>query len=140
LIWTLILRYEINKGNPDGDLASAKNDLLEWVRSKIPEYDIKNFKKDWNDGKALCALNDAIQPGLCPNHRDLDSADQLNNANKGLDLAEKNFNIKPILTGEEMNNPRVDEKAMMAYISQFRNAEPNKEVHDADRSKAYGKI
>ena len=43
LIWTLILRYEIKSGEGDGK--SAINELLEWVRSKIPEYDIKGFTK-----------------------------------------------------------------------------------------------
>lgn len=42
LIWTLILRYQIKVSTGDD---SAKNALLEWVRSKIPEYDIKNFTK-----------------------------------------------------------------------------------------------
>jgi len=42
LIWTLILRYQIQKGSKEG---SAKNELLEWVRSKIPEYNIQNFNK-----------------------------------------------------------------------------------------------
>jgi hypothetical protein len=36
-------------GNTDGKL-SPKQELLEWVRSKIPEYNIQGFTKDWNDG------------------------------------------------------------------------------------------
>ncbi len=32
---------------------SARSALLEWVRKQIPEYDIKNFTRDWNDGKAM---------------------------------------------------------------------------------------
>jgi hypothetical protein len=46
LIWTLILRYQI------------KNDdeLLRWVQSKIPTYNITGFTGDWNDGRAICAL------------------------------------------------------------------------------------
>mmetsp|Transcript_22634 Transcript_22634/g.63587 ORF Transcript_22634/g.63587 Transcript_22634/m.63587 type:complete len:430 (+) Transcript_22634:105-1394(+) len=136
LIWTLILRYEINKGQ-DRDYNAAKNALLEWIRSKIPEYDIKNFKKDWNDGRALCALNNAIKPGLCPNHRELNPDDKAANAGKGMDLAEENFGIKPLLTPEEMNNPRVDEKAMVAYLAQFMDAQAQ-DVTDADRSRAYG--
>jgi hypothetical protein len=51
LIWTLILRYQINKGSNDGGKAA----LLEWIRSKIPAFDIQNFKKEWNDGRAICA-------------------------------------------------------------------------------------
>lgn len=55
LIWTLILRYQIKKGG-SGDEGSAKNELLKWVQSKIPEYNIQGFTKDWNDGKAINAL------------------------------------------------------------------------------------
>ncbi len=43
LIWTLILRYQIKM--IAGEDTSAKNALLEWVRSKIPEYDVKGFTK-----------------------------------------------------------------------------------------------
>lgn len=43
LIWTLILRYHIKIGKVEDN--SAKNALLEWVRSKIPEYNIQNFTK-----------------------------------------------------------------------------------------------
>jgi len=37
-------------------------DLLfpQWVRSKIPQHNIKNFKTDWNDGRALASLVNVI--------------------------------------------------------------------------------
>ena len=44
----------MNRGG-SGD-SSAKDELLKWVQSKIPEYHITNFNKNWNDGKALNAL------------------------------------------------------------------------------------
>lgn len=46
---SIILRYQINIAEGK----SARSELLEWVRSKIPEYNIQNFAKDWNDGKAV---------------------------------------------------------------------------------------
>lgn len=78
LIWTIILRYQIQRGEDDGN--SARSELLKWVRSKIPEYDIKvlacvcqchlhshsrlqNFAQDWCSGKAICALAEACEPG-----------------------------------------------------------------------------
>ncbi len=61
LIWTIILRYQIQRGEDDG--GSARSELLKWVRSKIPEYDIKNFAGDWRSGKAICALAEACEPG-----------------------------------------------------------------------------
>lgn len=43
LIWTLILRYQVNRGG-SGD-ENAKSELLKWVQSKIPEYNVTGFKK-----------------------------------------------------------------------------------------------
>lgn len=45
---------------PKNLTSGAKDLLLEWVRSKIPEYNIKNFNSDWNDGRAFCALTNAV--------------------------------------------------------------------------------
>jgi len=139
LIWTIIYHYQICKGGVETDYNKAKNELLEWVRSKIPEYNIQNFKKDWNDGRALCALNNALKNGVCPDHQGLDPNNGEANCAKGMGLGEENFGIKPILSPDEMNNARVDEKAMMAYISEYRYAEPlERSVNDADLSRAYG--
>jgi len=42
----------------------ARNALLEWIKRKIPDYNITGFSgKQWNDGKALNALIDALSPG-----------------------------------------------------------------------------
>ncbi len=51
LIWTIILRYQISTtGDASG---SPKQQLLQWVQSKIPEYNVKDFVKSWSDGKAI---------------------------------------------------------------------------------------
>jgi len=121
LIWTLILRYQINKGG--GSDVGAKDELLRWVQSKIPEYNITNFKKDWNDGRALCALVDAIAPGSYPNHRSLDPSKGRDNCDSGIDSAYNHLAIPKILDGEALSNPRVDEQSVVTYISYFRNAE-----------------
>mmetsp|Transcript_11403 Transcript_11403/g.17251 ORF Transcript_11403/g.17251 Transcript_11403/m.17251 type:complete len:244 (-) Transcript_11403:72-803(-) len=55
-----------------------------------------------------------------------------------MELAEDNFGIKPILTADEMANPRVDEKAVMAYISQFRDAQVMENPNDAHKCHAHG--
>jgi len=141
LIWTIIYHYQICKGGDDLDFAKARNELLEWVRSKIPEYNINNFKGDWNDGRALCALNNALADGACPEHQNLDRGKGQENCARGMRLGEDYFAIKPILSPDEMNNPRVDEKSMMVYISAYRDAAPNVrevKVHDALLSRAYG--
>jgi len=135
LIWTLILRYQIQKGGDD----NAKSALLEWVRSKIPEYDIKNFTKDWNDGRALCALSNALQPGLFPGHRGLNPSNGLQNNQTGIDLAFNNLGIPKILEANELSNPKVDEQAVMTYISFFRDYDQNQDKRDlASLCSAYG--
>jgi len=121
LIWTIILRYQINIAEGK----SARSELLEWVRSKIPEYNIQNFAKDWNDGKAVCALGNALVPGLCPNHRELDPHNALSNANLGMDNAEREMEIPKVLDPYDMISPEVDELSVMTYISYFRDWELN---------------
>jgi len=134
LIWTLILRFEVKAGGED----EGSNDLLEWIRSKIPEYDIKNFTNNWNDGKAVCALVDAMLPGLIPDHRQLDPANAVDNASKGIDLGWDRLKIDKLILPEEMTHPKVDKLAMMTYLAQFRNIKPGDIVSDASLCRAYG--
>eukprot|EP00026_Physarum_polycephalum_P007664 Phypoly_transcript_07729.p1 GENE.Phypoly_transcript_07729~~Phypoly_transcript_07729.p1 ORF type:complete len:297 (+),score=50.66 Phypoly_transcript_07729:168-1058(+) len=134
LIWTLILHYQVAMGGADG---SAKNDLLQWVRSKIPEYDIKGFTKDWNDGRALNALVNALAPGTAPGHRGMDSSKGAENNSKGMDLANENLGIPYVIAPEDLANPKVDEQSVMTYISYFRNAQPTKRNY-ANECEAYG--
>lgn len=135
LIWTLILRFEIQCGGDGGDT----NDLLEWVRSKIPEYDIKNFTKDWNDGRAVCALTNAMKPGLIPDHWDKDPSNNKANAKQGIDTAYQHLGVDPLIRPDEMCNKKVDKLAMMTYIAQFRNITEKDLVSDASRCQAFGK-
>eukprot|EP00457_Paulinella_chromatophora_P004104 gb/GEZN01004114.1/.p1 GENE.gb/GEZN01004114.1/~~gb/GEZN01004114.1/.p1 ORF type:complete len:506 (+),score=132.07 gb/GEZN01004114.1/:196-1713(+) len=138
LIWTLILRYELKAGGDAGD--TAANELLKWIQSKIPEYHIKNFQKDWNNGKAICALVDAIKPGLCPDHK-TKGDDALANAAEGIDAAANNLGVDRLVLPDEMINPKVDKLAMMTYLAQFRNIKPEDLVEKkkpAEMSFAYG--
>jgi len=114
LIWTLILRFQINRGDGSG---SAKHALLEWVRSKIPEYNINNFTSDWQDGKAIYALANAVEPGVLDPNGMTDNA--LENAQKTFDTCEEKMKIPKVIDPSDMvENP--DEHANMTYISYFR--------------------
>jgi len=144
LVWTIILRYQIHI--EEGK--SARSDLLKWVQQQIPEYNIKNFATDWNDGKAICALADSLKPGVCPNHRALDPNAPLYNAVLGTDAAERELDIPKVLDPQDMINPMVDELSVMTYISYYRdwlNNQNKKKDQDAlerlavpSRCKAYG--
>lgn len=39
---------------------------MNWIQSKVSDLPITNFTTDWNSGKAVGALVDAVAPGLCP--------------------------------------------------------------------------
>lgn len=125
LIWTLVLRYLICK-NQAGDqpqaalaVTEAKSGLLEWVNGLIGQFGIKNLTTDWNDGRAICALTNALRPGSCDLTK-LDPRNARQNCELGIDLAEKLLGIPKLILGEEMQLAQVDEHAMMAYLSQFR--------------------
>lgn len=131
LIWTLILFFEINRGAQD-------DDLLRWVQSKIPEYDIKGWKgNDWNDGRALCGLIDALRPGKCPHHRDLNPSDKHKNCDTGITIGERDLGVDRLILPEEMVHPKVDKLALMTYIAQYRNIQ-DAPVNKAHMVNAYG--
>jgi filamin len=114
LIWTIILRYQIQV--EEG--SSAKKELLEWVRSKIPEYNINNFTNDWTTGKAICALAEAVLPGQMNLPRDFSNS-PVRDAQMGMNCAKENMNIPAILDAIDMVETP-DELSNMTYISYFR--------------------
>eukprot|EP01121_Diplochlamys_sp_Union-15-3_P001758 TRINITY_DN1152_c0_g2_i1.p1 TRINITY_DN1152_c0_g2~~TRINITY_DN1152_c0_g2_i1.p1 ORF type:complete len:767 (+),score=229.10 TRINITY_DN1152_c0_g2_i1:31-2301(+) len=117
LIWTLILRYHIQKG---GVSPNAKNDLLKWVQSKIPHKNVVDFTSSWKDGTSLCELVEALKPGTIPNVSSLSPKNALNNATLGIDKAEEEMEIPKILAPEDMVAQENDELSIMTYISYFR--------------------
>lgn len=105
------------------------------MQSKIPEYNITGWTKDWNDGRAVCALVEAVRPGHFPDHRALKPENALDNARRGIARAQ-DIGVDPLILPEEMVHPKVDRLAVMTYIAQFRNL-PEK-YSDARRVRAYG--
>ncbi|XP_046814112.1 filamin-A isoform X4 [Vespa crabro] len=129
LIWTLILHYSISMtmwDGEDGDNydkgATPKQRLMHWVQSKVPNLPITNFTSDWNDGRAVGALVDAVAPGLCPDWQDWNPKDAVQNASEAMGLADDWLNIPQLIKPEEMVNPNIDEMSMMTYLSQYPNA------------------
>ena len=64
----------------DGPVSAS---LLKWVQTKIPDQRVKNFGSDWRTGIALCALNNAVFAGSCPDCQSMDARDKVNNSQKG---------------------------------------------------------
>jgi filamin len=119
LIWTLILRYQIQSGIEEG---SPKWLLLEWVKKQVKPYGVaepKNFTNSWTDGQVLTALCDSLEPGNCP----LDGTDPDNHPvddlARAIKIAEDNYDIHPLIDAIDINQTP-DEHSIMAYVSYFR--------------------
>ncbi|XP_050087654.1 filamin-A isoform X5 [Anopheles aquasalis] len=132
LIWTLILHYSISlpmwEGDENGDNqangngASPKQRLMNWIHRLVPDLPINNFTTDWTNGKAVGALVDAVAPGLCPDWPMWDPKDAVQNAAEAMGLADDWLNVRQLIRPEEMVNPNIDEQSMMTYLSQYPNA------------------
>lgn len=151
LIWTLILHYSISlpmwegedDSQHDGKGATPKQRLMHWIQSKVPDLPITNFTSDWNDGRAVGALVDAVAPGLCPDWQDWNPNDSVQNAAEAMGLADDWLNVRQLIKPEEMVNPNIDEMSMMTYLSQYPNAKlkpgaPLRPRTNPNRVRAYG--
>jgi len=114
LIWTLILRFQIQRGGFEG-----KAELLEWVRKQVAPYGARpnNFNLDWRNGRVLSALTDSLQPGVMP--QDSWSGNALHDLERAEDIAEKEYQIPKLIDAIDIHECP-DELAMMTYISFFR--------------------
>ena len=64
LIWTLILRFQIQEIRLEGDAKSAKDALLYWCQKVTRPYDnvkIENFTYSWQDGLGFNAIIHAFR-------------------------------------------------------------------------------
>eukprot|EP00457_Paulinella_chromatophora_P003893 gb/GEZN01003902.1/.p1 GENE.gb/GEZN01003902.1/~~gb/GEZN01003902.1/.p1 ORF type:complete len:610 (+),score=90.82 gb/GEZN01003902.1/:189-1832(+) len=129
LIWTLILRYQIQKGGGGG---GAKNALLEWVNSKIAPKHITNFTGDWRDGDTLTKLTNALSPGAVT-----PTGDALKDTESCMTAAEERLGIPRMLDAADLCAD-ADELSTMTYISYFREASTKPMGADATTSWAEG--
>eukprot|EP01100_Stratorugosa_tubuloviscum_P003947 TRINITY_DN1968_c0_g1_i1.p1 TRINITY_DN1968_c0_g1~~TRINITY_DN1968_c0_g1_i1.p1 ORF type:complete len:741 (+),score=451.97 TRINITY_DN1968_c0_g1_i1:146-2368(+) len=116
LIWTLILRFHIQRGNSEG---SPKAELLEWVRSRVEPYGLKpkNFNMDWTDGRVLSALTDSLKPGVL-DFKSL-THDPVTDTEKAMEVAANEYNIPRLVDVADMVECP-EELSVMTYVSYFR--------------------
>ena len=96
--------------------------LLQWIRKKIPERNIKNLSTDWNDGINLGALVEACFPGVYPDWEQMDPAQAIDNNKRMIGLIKGNLGLECPITATELANPKIDEIVVATYLSGFKNA------------------
>jgi filamin len=132
LVWTLILRYQIQKGKHDEEKGNkARSELLEWVNSRINPKRATNFTTDWQNGDFLSTLQNSLVPGSVQ-----PTGDALRDTEAAMAAAEEKLKIPRVMDASDLvNNP--DELSTMTYISYFRTAQERLSKKKADPGKSY---
>jgi len=132
LIWTLILRYQINKGKNEKQKGEGKKKLLQWLKKQLKEYgiEIDNFTKDFQDGKALYVLVSSLGTSLNiekVNDNDVSSFELNKDA---IEVANKELDIPALVDPKDVSeNP--EELSMIAYLSYFQDKAPLTNISSA---------
>lgn len=129
LIWTIILRFQIQEIEIDVDddneatsvKKSAKDALLLWCQRKTNGYnnvDIRDFSSSWQSGLGFNALIHHHRPDLI-NFNSLRPDDHMANLRNAFDIAEKHLGIPRLLDPEDVDTPRPDEKSVITYVASY---------------------
>ncbi|XP_060074083.1 filamin-A-like [Ylistrum balloti] len=116
LIWHLIVRYQISNRKTK---SPPKKLMMDWFRLTIPDLEINNFNKDWEDGIALHALIERLKPGTSPDWRKLHSKNKVENCRSAMVLAKEKLNIPRVISPENFASGDLDELSAMTYLSYF---------------------
>ncbi|XP_037299211.1 spectrin alpha chain, non-erythrocytic 1 isoform X2 [Manduca sexta] len=128
LIWTIILRFQIqeieidvDEENVSSEKKSAKDALLLWCQRKTSGYHgvhIHNFTDSWRSGLGFNALIHAHRPDLFRWH-EVPATDHVETLNHAFDMAHKHLGIPRLLDAEDVDTSRPDEKSVMTYVASY---------------------
>ncbi|XP_013777045.2 LOW QUALITY PROTEIN: spectrin beta chain, non-erythrocytic 1-like [Limulus polyphemus] len=128
LIWTIILRFQIQEIQIDVDETdessekkSAKDALLLWCQRKTrgyPHVNIQDFTRSWRNGLGFNALIHAHRPDLI-NYDGLNPNNHIDSLNNAFDVAEKELGIPRLLDAEDVDITRPDEKSIITYVASY---------------------
>ncbi|KAL0808290.1 hypothetical protein ABMA28_012785 [Loxostege sticticalis] len=128
LIWTIILRFQIqeieidvDEENESSEKKSAKDALLLWCQRKTSGYHgvhIHNFTDSWRSGLGFNALIHAHRPDLF-RWTEVPVTNHVETLNHAFDVAHKHLGIPPLLDAEDVDTSRPDEKSVMTYVASY---------------------
>ncbi|XP_011150755.1 spectrin alpha chain isoform X3 [Harpegnathos saltator] len=128
LIWTIILRFQIqeieidvDEENDSSEKKSAKDALLLWCQRKTngyPGVNIQDFTGSWRSGLGFNALIHAHRPDLV-NWSELQQNRNIDNLNYAFDVANSELGIPRLLDAEDVDTARPDEKSIITYVASY---------------------
>ncbi|XP_017780552.1 PREDICTED: spectrin alpha chain, non-erythrocytic 1 isoform X2 [Nicrophorus vespilloides] len=128
LIWTIILRFQIqeieidvDEENESSEKKSAKDALLLWAQRKThgyPGVQINDFTGSWRSGLGFNALIHAHRPDLF-DFNQLQPLRHIDNLNHAFDVANNELGIPSLLDAEDIDMNRPDEKSIMTYVASY---------------------
>ncbi|XP_069363525.1 spectrin beta chain, non-erythrocytic 5 isoform X3 [Maniola hyperantus] len=128
LIWTIILRFQIqeieidvDEENESSEKKSAKDALLLWCQRKTSGYHgvhIHNFTDSWRSGLGFNALIHAHRPDLF-RWTEVPTSEPVETLNHAFDVAHKHLGIPKLLDAEDVDTTRPDEKSVMTYVASY---------------------
>ncbi|XP_012141419.2 spectrin beta chain, non-erythrocytic 5 kst isoform X2 [Megachile rotundata] len=128
LIWTIILRFQIqeieidvDEENDSSEKKSAKDALLLWCQRKTngyPGVNIQDFTGSWRSGLGFNALIHAHRPDLVE-WSELQQNKNIDNLNYAFDVANSELGIPRLLDAEDVDTARPDEKSIITYVASY---------------------
>ncbi|XP_050536729.1 spectrin beta chain, non-erythrocytic 5 isoform X2 [Daktulosphaira vitifoliae] len=128
LIWTIILRFQIqeieidvDEENESSEKKSAKDALLLWCQRRTNGYkgvNIQDFTGSWRNGLAFNALIHAHRPDLL-DYTSLEKNSNIDNLNIAFDVANNELGIPRLLDAEDVDTNRPDEKSVITYVASY---------------------
>ncbi|XP_065083239.1 spectrin beta chain, non-erythrocytic 1 isoform X3 [Ochlerotatus camptorhynchus] len=128
LIWTIILRFQIqeieidvDEENESSEKKSAKDALLLWCQRKTQGYQnvhITDFTSSWRSGLGFNALIHSHRPDLF-DYGSLLPGRNIENLNHAFEVADRELGIPRLLDAEDIDTARPDEKSILTYVASY---------------------
>ncbi|NWY00055.1 MICA2 monooxygenase, partial [Nothoprocta ornata] len=114
------IRRSVNLSRQESD--TRPNKLLTWCQKQTEGYrnvNVTDLTASWKSGLALCAIIHRFRPDLI-DFDSLNDEDVVRNNQLAFDVAEREFGIPPVTTGQEVGSAAEPDKlSMVMYLSKF---------------------